>query len=132
MSQTTSGRHLARPPGGPPDRRPAWRSIALVALIMALTLTGGFGAYLLVNRSSSGAACGSGRLALQVVADPDQASLLQQAVHDYASTNPVVGDRCVDVNGTRPVATGSRVVGPADQLYAGRHVSAGGRHTRAD
>lgn len=65
---------------------------------MAVVLTGGFGAYLLVNRSSSAAACGSGRLALQVVADPDQAGLLQQAARGYASTNPVVGDRCVDLN----------------------------------
>jgi Ca-activated chloride channel family protein len=123
MSQTTSGRHLARPPGGPADRRPAWRSIALVALIMAVTLTGGFGAYLLVNRSSGGAACGSGRLALQVVADPDQASLLQQAAHDYASTNPVVGDRCVDVNVRgldSPEATAALATGWTDQAAGPR------------
>jgi Ca-activated chloride channel homolog len=94
MSQTTSGRHLASPPG----RGSAGRSIALVVLIMAVALTGGFGAYLLVNRSSDAAACGSGRLTLQVVADPDQAGLLQQAARGYASTNPVVGDRCVDLN----------------------------------
>ena len=94
MSETTPGRHLARPP----RRRSPGRSIALVALVMVVTLTGGFGAYLLVNRPSDDAGCGSGRVALQVVADPDQASILQQVASDYASTRPVVGDRCVDVN----------------------------------
>ncbi len=93
MSQTTSGRHLARPP----RRRGSGSGIALAAAVMVVALTGGFGGYLLVNRSSTGSTCGSGRIALQVVADPDQASILRQVASDYTSTGPVVGDRCVDV-----------------------------------
>ncbi len=93
MSQTTVGRHLARPP----RRGGSGRGVALVTVIMVVALTGGFGAYRLVNRPSAGSACGSGRVALQVVADPDQASLLQRVASDYAGTAPVVGDRCVDV-----------------------------------
>jgi Ca-activated chloride channel family protein len=99
MSQTTSGRHLAQPPGrGPARRGLRGRSVALVVLIMVVALTGGFGAYLLVNRSSGSGRCGSGTLTLQVVADPDQSGLLQEAARDYAGTNPVVNDRCVSVN----------------------------------
>jgi Ca-activated chloride channel homolog len=113
-----SGRHLARPTGrGRAGRSSAGRSIAFVALIMVVVLAGGFGAYLLVNRSSSGAACGSGRLALQVVADPDQAGLLKRVAGDYASTTPAVGDRCVDVAVRAldsPEATAALAAGWAD------------------
>lgn len=65
---------------------------------MVVVLAGGFGAYLFVNRSSNSSACGSNTINLQVVADPDQSSLLRDAARDYASTKPVVGDRCVNVN----------------------------------
>ena len=124
MSQTTSGRHLARPPGrGPAGRGRVGRSIALVALIMVVAVAGGFGAYLLVNRSSGAAGCGSGKLTLQVVADPDQAALLQQAARDYAATNPVVGDRCVDVNVRgldSPEATAALATGWSDEAAGPR------------
>ena len=99
MSQSASGRHLAGPPGHrPAGRGSIGRSIFLVALIMVVVLAGGFGAYLFVNRSSNSSACGSNTINLQVVADPDQSSLLRDAARDYAGTKPVVGDRCVNVN----------------------------------
>jgi len=95
----------------------------LVVLIMAVALTGGFGAYLLVNRSSGGGGCGSGDLSLQVVADPDQSALLRQAAQDYASTSPMVGDRCVQVNVRgldSPEATAALASGWTDQAAGPR------------
>lgn len=53
---------------------------------------------MLLNRPASGPSCAAGRVTLQVVADPDQAGLLKQVTRDYASTAPVVGDRCVAVS----------------------------------
>jgi Ca-activated chloride channel family protein len=124
MSQSTSGRHLASPPGrGPSDRGTTGRSIALVVLIMVVALAGGFGAYLYVNRPSSAGNCGSGTLTLQVVADPDQSGLLQQAARDYASTKPVVNDRCVAVNVRgldSPEATAALGTGWTDQAAGPR------------
>jgi Ca-activated chloride channel family protein len=119
MSQTDSGRHLARPPG----TRSKGRSILLVGLVVLVALAGGFGAYLLVNRPSGAEACGSGKLQLQVVADPDQAGLLQQAARDYASTDPLVGDRCVNVNVRSldsPEATAALATGWTDQAAGPR------------
>jgi Ca-activated chloride channel homolog len=118
MSQEITGRHLARPPGQGPGRRGAGRGIALVLLVMVVALTGGFGAYLLVNRSSGGTDCGSRKLTLQVVADPDESGLLQQAAQGYASTKPVVNDRCVTVNVRgldSPEATAALGTGWTDQ-----------------
>jgi Ca-activated chloride channel homolog len=92
MSQ--EGRHLARPP----RRGPSGLAVgAITLLVVALVAGAGFGGYLLLNRSASEPGCTSGRVALQVVADPDQSALLKQVAADYASTTPVVGDRCVAV-----------------------------------
>jgi Ca-activated chloride channel family protein len=119
MSQDTSGRHLARPPGrGPARRGLTGRSVALVVLVMVVALAGGFGAYLLVNRSSGSGNCSSGKLTLQVVADPDQSGLLQEAARGYANTNPLVNDRCVSVNVRgldSPEATAALGTGWTDQ-----------------
>lgn len=119
MSQEIRGRHLAEPPGsGRGRRRPKGRSVALVVLVIAVALTGGFGAYLLVNQPSGTTECGSGKLTLQVVADPDQSGLLQQAARGYAGTNPVVNDRCVAVNVRSldsPEATAALGTGWTDQ-----------------
>jgi Ca-activated chloride channel family protein len=90
---------------------------------MVVVLAGGFGTYLFVNRSSGAAACGSGKLTLQVVADPDQVSLLQQAARGYASTSPVVGDRCVAVNVRSldsPEATAALATGWTDEAAGPR------------
>ena len=87
------GRHLASEP-----RRRSGLIAAVIALIVVGVAGAGAGGYYLMNRSSSDSACKSGRVALQVVADPDQAGLLKQMARDYASTSPVVGDRCVEVN----------------------------------
>jgi Ca-activated chloride channel homolog len=87
------GRHLASEP-----RRRSGLIAAVIALIVVGVAGAGAGGYYLMNRSSSDSACKSGRVALQVVADPDQAGLLKQIARDYASTSPVVGDRCVEVN----------------------------------
>jgi Ca-activated chloride channel homolog len=124
MSESTTGRHLAGPPGHrPAGRRSTGRSIFLVALIMVVALVGGFGAYLFVNRSSDASACGSNTVALQVVADPDQAGLLRDAARDYATTKPVVGDRCVNVNVRSldsPEATAALATGWTDQAAGPR------------
>jgi Ca-activated chloride channel family protein len=88
-----------------------------------VVLAGGFGAYVLVNRPSGAEACGSGKLQLQVVADPDQAGLLQQAARDYAGTDPRVGDRCVSVNVRgldSPEATAALATGWTDQAAGSR------------
>jgi Ca-activated chloride channel family protein len=85
---------------------------------MVVVLAGGFGAYLFVNRSSDASACGSDTVNLQVVADPDQSSLLRDAAKDYASTKPVVGNRCVNVNVRAldsPEATAALATGWTDQ-----------------
>jgi Ca-activated chloride channel family protein len=85
---------------------------------MVVALTGGFGAYLLLNRPSGAAGCASGKLTLQVVADPDESGLLQQAAQGYASTNPVVNERCVTVNVRSldsPEATAALGTGWTDQ-----------------
>ena len=92
MSQA-SGRHLSTEP-----RRRSGLAVALIALVVVAVAGAGVGGYLLLNRSSSDSACASGRVTLRVVADPDQAGLLKQVTRDYASTAPVVGGRCVDVN----------------------------------
>jgi len=71
----------------------------VIALVVGAVVAGaGMGGYLLLNRPASDSGCTSGRLALQVVADPDQSGLLKQVAGEYASTTPVVGDRCVDVS----------------------------------
>jgi Ca-activated chloride channel family protein len=119
MSQTDSGRHLASPPKRPSKAR----SILIVGLVVLVVLAGGFGAYVLVNRPSGADACGSGKLQLQVVADPDQAGLLQQAARDYAATDPRVGDRCVTVNVRgldSPEATAALATGWTDQAAGPR------------
>jgi Ca-activated chloride channel family protein len=95
----------------------------VVALIMVVALVGGFGAYLFVNRSSDASACGSNTVTLQVVADPDQSGLLRDAARDYASTKPVVGDRCVNVNVRAldsPEATAALATGWTDQAAGPR------------
>jgi len=92
MSQD-SGRHLA---AGKRRRRRSGLAVAVIALAVALA-GAGVGGYALLNRRAGGTTCASGRVTLQVVADPDQAGLLKQAAADYANTTPVVGDRCVDV-----------------------------------
>jgi Ca-activated chloride channel family protein len=119
MSQTDSGRHLA----SPPRKRSKGRSILVVGLVVLVALAGGFGAYMLVNRPGGAAACGSDKLQLQVVADPDQAGLLQQAARDYATTDPQVGDRCVSVNVRTldsPEATAALATGWTDQAAGPR------------
>src|SRR6266511_5263456 len=94
MSQE-GGRHLARPP----LRGPSGLRICVSALVVGAVVAGaGMGGYLLLNRTASDSGCTSGRLALQVLADPDQSGLLKQVAGEYASTTPVVGDRCVDVS----------------------------------
>jgi len=124
MSESTTGRHLAGPPGHrPAGRRSAGHSIFLVALIMVVALLGAFGAYLFVNRSSDASACGSKTVTLQVVADPDQAGLLRDAARDYATTKPVVGDRCVNINVRAldsPEATAALATGWTDQAAGPR------------
>lgn len=124
MSESTTGRHLAGPPGHrPAGRRSTGRSIFLVALIMVVALVGAFGAYLFVNRSSDASACGSNTVSLQVVADPDQAGLLRDAARDYATTKPVVGDRCVNINVRSldsPEATAALATGWTDQAAGPR------------
>jgi Ca-activated chloride channel family protein len=90
---------------------------------MVVALVGGFGAYLFVNRSSDASACGSNTVTLQVVADPDQSGLLRDAARDYASTKPVVGDRCVNVNVRAldsPEATAALATGWTDQAAGPR------------
>jgi Ca-activated chloride channel family protein len=92
--------------------------VALVVLVMVVALGGGFGAYLFVNRPSAAEDCHSGRLTLQVVADPDQSGLLQEAARDYSSTHPVVNDRCVSVSVRgldSPEATAALGTGWTDQ-----------------
>jgi Ca-activated chloride channel family protein len=94
MSQQR-GRHLV----ARKRRRRRWGLAAAVIALVAIVVAGlGAGGVLLLNRRASGPACDSGRVALQVVADPDQAGLLRQVAGDYVSTAPVVGDRCVDVS----------------------------------
>jgi Ca-activated chloride channel family protein len=93
MSQT-SGRHLAREP----RRRLSGLAVALIILIVVVVAGAGAGGYLLLSRPASESTCAQGRVTLRVVADPDQAGVLAQVARDYASTTPVVGDRCVDVS----------------------------------
>ncbi|HZD37084.1 MAG TPA: substrate-binding domain-containing protein [Actinomycetes bacterium] len=65
---------------------------------MVVLAGAGVGGFLLLNRPSGEAGCASGRVAVRVVADPDEAGLLTQVAREYANTTPVVGDRCVDVS----------------------------------
>jgi Ca-activated chloride channel homolog len=90
-----SARHLA--PRGR-RRRPSRLAVAVIALTVVGVAGAGAGGYALLNRPASGPSCAAGRFTLQVVADPDQAGLLKQVNRDYASTAPVVGDRCVAVS----------------------------------
>ncbi|HZD02254.1 MAG TPA: substrate-binding domain-containing protein [Actinomycetes bacterium] len=93
MSQTR-GRHLAREP----RRRPSGLTVAAITLIVVVVAAAGIGGFALLNRPASESTCPGGRVALRVIADPDQAGLLKQVAGEYTNTTPVVGDRCVDVS----------------------------------
>jgi Ca-activated chloride channel homolog len=112
------GRHLSTEP-----RRRSGLAVAVIALVVVAVAGAGVGGYLLMNRSSGGSVCASGRVTLQVVADPDLAGLLKQVTRDYASTAPVVGDRCVDVSVRgldSPEATASLASGWTDPSLGAR------------
>jgi Ca-activated chloride channel family protein len=93
MSQAR-GRHLTREP----RRRPSGLAVAMIALVVVVVAGAGVGGYRLLSRPASESTCAGGRVALRVIADPDDAGVLKQAASDYASTTPVVGDRCVDLS----------------------------------
>jgi Ca-activated chloride channel homolog len=119
MSQI-GGRHLARPP----KRGPSGLAVAAITLfVVALVGGAGFGGYVLLNRPAGEPGCATGRVALQVVADPDQSALLKQVAADYATTTPVVGDRCVDVTVRgldSPEATAALATGWTDPSLGAR------------